>query len=220
MERMIQDIAPLLAPDFIDFKLNQSHIRQHNLLLENAKPALGHLYNYVPLLHDSRVLDLTTAPGKCHLLLSVYSRYAMASALIDRKGLKIDKSNLIFPIAFDFEVTKVSYNRVRESGVIYEIAPVPVSIYTHMQVIANRPDEVELGMVFFQQSADNPGQFVLLLLTAKNINVTEKQDAYWKQYFGDAYNVYLEYYKEQKNKGAYVADPWICGKLITEVDNQ
>ncbi|MFO7938905.1 MAG: hypothetical protein R6U66_04060 [Bacteroidales bacterium] len=218
MKRKIQDIAPLLAPDFIEFKLNEAMIVAHNRLLEEAKDRLGRLHNYVPLLHDSRVLDLTTSAHHCSLLMSVYSRYAMACALIDKKGLHVDKERLIFPLAFDFKVKTVTYNRVDADGTIVPIPPEPVSIYTHMQVISNSEQGVELGMVFFQEPGKNPGKFVLLLLTATSIKVTEKQDDNWHQYFGDEYDHYLDYYKEQKAKGAYVSDSWICGKLIDELD--
>jgi len=218
MKRKIQDTAPLLAPDFIDFKLNEAMILSHNKLLEDVEGRLGRLHNYVPLLHDSRVLDLTTSAHHCSLLISVYSRYAMACALIDKKGLHVDKETLMFPLAFDFEVKEVTYNRVESDGTIVPIPPEPVSVYTHMQIISNSAEGVELGMVFFQEPKMHPGKFVLLLLTATSVKVTEKQDDNWHQYFGYEYDHYLDYYKEQKNKGAYVSDSWICGKLIDEVD--
>ncbi len=219
MKRKIQDIAPLLAPDFIDFKLNESMITTHNQLLEQAKTRLGRLHNYVPLLHDSRVLDLSTSDKHCSLLMSIHSRYAMACALIDKKGLHVDKEKLLFPITFHFEVSDLSFNRVEQDGTIVPVAPEPVSIYTHMQIIANTPKGVEIGMVFFLEPGEvTPGKFILLLLTASSIEVVEKQDDNWHHYFGYEYDHYLNYYKEQKAKGAYVSDPWICGKLIDEVD--
>jgi len=219
MSRKIQDIAPLIADDFINYEVEEQTLQEYRDLLEKEKHRLGLYYDYLPLLHDSRILDVSFSDTRFTLFLNDYSRYSMASALVDKKGYDVDKAQMQFPIEIDFDVSSMIFNSVDESGTLHETEPVVPDVLLYEQIIAFKEDTMEVALVFLKEHADADDEYILVILTVKEIQLLELQDKNWWQYFDESSRPYLDIYKAELAKGAWVSDQWVCEKLINEVDN-
>ena len=71
---------------------------------------------------------------------------------------------------------------------------------------------------FWQSNADGPGQRIIVIVSAKNISLTENQDEAWFKLFGNKYDRYYNYFKQQFDSDRYVSDMQICTDLIDELD--
>ncbi|MFO7938904.1 MAG: hypothetical protein R6U66_04055 [Bacteroidales bacterium] len=219
MNRKIQDIAPLIADDFIDYEVDEKTLQEYRDLLEQEKGRLGLYYDYLPLLHDSKILKVDYTDSRFTLFLNDYTRYSMACALIDKKGYDVDKDKLEFPIEIDFEISRMSFNSVDKKGVLHKTTPVAPDILLYEQIIAFEKETMEVALVFLKENSEEEDEYILVLLTVKKIEVKELQDKSWWQYFDESSRVYLDLYKKELAKGTWISDQWVCEKLINEVDN-
>ena len=220
MNRKIQDIAPLLADDFVDFEIDLLTIENYRKLLDQEKHRIGLYYKYIPLLHDSGVIETKIMENKFSLTLNEFTRFVFASALIDKKGLNIDKEKMTFPLQIDFDIINLTFNKVDDSGLIQPIEPTDLGVYLYEQIVSIDNDKLEIGMIFWKDYENKPGEHILILLTARNINIIEKQDEKWIHYFGESFNKYLDFYKLQLESGEYFSDQWICEKMIDKLDKE
>jgi hypothetical protein len=65
---------------------------------------------------------------------------------------------------------------------------------------------------------NEPGQQILILISAKSITLTELQDNAWTEIFGSTYDDYYKYFKEQLATGRYLSDQPTCYELFDEYE--
>lgn len=220
MVNRIQEIAPLLAEQFIDFDADSETVANYNKLLNANSQRIGLYYQYLPLLHDSWFLDTTLTEKKYSTIINDYTRYLFSLALIERKKLEIDRDDLVFPIHIDFKITELTFNRVDDNGIITLIEPTTIDVYLYEQILNVDADAIELGLVVWKNYQDEPGEHILILMKVKEIVVTEYQDKSWALIFGNKYDDYLDYFKSQLKEGRYLSDQSLCDELIAEFDKK
>ena len=219
MPNHIQDLAPLLAEHFVDIELAPTIYAANQALVVDHAQRLGRYNQYLGLLHDSWVLNINLTTDRFSILLNDFTTHVFSDELTDRKKLGIPHDLLVFPIQIDFEITSLSYNTVDETGQIKLILPVTVHEYLYEQVISINTDQIELGLVVWQNGIDEgPGRHILILLNAKNIILTELQKKAWTNIFGDAYDDYYQFFRDQFDTGRYLSDQSSCKALLDEFE--
>jgi hypothetical protein len=219
MKNKIQDIAPLLADDFVDFDVNTKTRKKYLKLVTDNSLRLGVYKKYLGLLHDSRVISTNVTKEKFSITLNDFTTHVFADVIVDRQKLKIEHDNLVFPIQIDFEITNLTFNTVDESGNIKNIEQTNFDDYLYEQIISVDNDIIEVGLVVWKNGIKNErGQHILILISAKDILLTELQDKAWADLFADKYNEYYKYFKSQLDLGRYLSDQSLCNELIDEYD--
>jgi hypothetical protein len=85
-------------------------------------------------------------------------------------------TNSFFPIQVDFETTNLTFNTVDEDGNIQRIEPTTIDEYLYEQIISIDNEKIEIGLVVWKNGIKKkPGQHILILMTVKNIILTELQ---------------------------------------------
>ncbi|MNY31267.1 hypothetical protein D3C86_1654230 [compost metagenome] len=108
-----------------------------------------------------------------------------------------------------------------EDGNIETIEPTTINEYLYEQIISIDNDKIEIGLVVWKGGIDEkPGQHILILMSVKNIILTELQDNAWTEIFGNAYDNYYEYFKTQLETGRYLSDQPNCYELYNEYEGQ
>jgi hypothetical protein len=177
MKNKIQDIAPLLADDFVDFDVNTKTRKKYLKLVTDNSLRLGVYKKYLGLLHDSRVISTNVTKEKFSITLNDFTTHVFADVIVDRQKLKIEHDNLVFPIQIDFEITNLTFNTVDESGNIKNIEQTNFDDYLYEQIISVDNDIIEVGLVVWKNGIKNErGQHILILISAKDILLTELQD--------------------------------------------
>lgn len=216
MKNRIQDIAPLLAEDFIDFDINRE--KQIQLATDNSQ-RLGLLKKYLGLLHDSSIIRSNASNDKFSITLNDFTTHVFADVIVNRQKLKIKHAKLVFPIKIDFEITNLSFNTVDENGYIHSMEQTNFDEYLSEQIISIDKDIIEIGLTVWKDGIKNrPDQNILILISSTNIVLTELQDKAWRELFADTNNDYYNYFKTQLGNGRYLSDRSICNKLIDEFD--
>lgn len=221
MRRNIQDIAPLLANHFVDVESDSSTFeKNYKLVADNAK-RLGLYHKYLGLLHDSWFIKTNLTADKFSITLNDFTIHVFSDVIVDKKKLGINHDKLVFPIQLDFEITNLTYNTVDEDGNIQSIEPTTINEYLYEQVISVDNDNIEIGLVVWKNRIyDEPGQHILILMSVKNITLTELQDNAWTEIFGNTYDNYYNYFKTQLSSGRYLSDQSICYELYDEYEGQ
>jgi len=220
MAHKIQEIAPLLAEQFIDFEADSTIVANYDKLLHENADRIGLYQNYFPLLHDSWFLDTTLTENKYSIILNDYTRYLFSLALIERKELEIDPGDLVFLLHGDFVTSDVTFNRVDNNGVMIPIEPTTIDVYLYEQILEIDKEQIELGLVVWKNYPNKQGEHILILMGVKDIVVTEYQDKSWSLVFGNSYDDYLAYFKSQLQEGRYLSDQELCAELIDEFDRK
>lgn len=220
MKKKIQDIAPIIADNFVDFDADSETRENYFQLLTENSSRLGIYNKYLSSLHDSWFIKTELTDNKFTTIINDFTTHVFAEALIDKKGLKIDHKNLIFPLHLDFEITDLSFNSVDDDGFISKIEPTDINEYLCEQILSVDSERISIGLVVWKNNMGNKqGKQILILISAKNITVTEFQHKAWTDLFGNKYNDYFEYFKSQLVTGRYLSDQTMCLELIEEFDN-
>ena len=207
MTRNIQDIAPLLAGYFMDIESDETTFEENNKLVTHNAQRLGLYHKYLGLLHDSWFMKTNFTADKFSITLNDFTTHVFSDVIVDKKKLNIDHDKLVFPIQVDFETTNLTFNKVDEDGNIQSIEQTNISEYLCEQIISIENDEIEIGLVVWKDGIDDErGQNILILMSVKNITLTELQDNAWKEIFGNTYDNYYKYFKTQLDTGRYLSD--------------
>ena len=220
MNNRIQDIAPLLAEDFIDFEANSETKKKYSKLLTDNSKRLGLYLKYLPRLHDSWFIETKLTENIFATKLNDFTTHVFADALIKKKNLKINHDKLVFPIHIDFEIIDLTFNTVNDHGFIKEIERTEINEYLYEQILSIDEYEINLGLVVWENAENKPGKQILILMSVKNIRMTEFQDKAWDNLFGNKYTNYYKYFKSQLETGRYLSDQSLCEELIFEYDNK
>ena len=221
MTRKIQDIAPLLAVYFVDIESDVTAFEKNKKMVADNAQRLGLYHKYLGVLHDSWFIRTMITADKFSITLNDFTTHVFSEVIVDKKKLKIDQNKLVFPIQLDFEITKLTFNTVDDDGNIQSIEPTTINEYLYEQIISMDNDKIEIGLVVFKNSIKKkPGQYMLILMSVKNITLTELQDNAWTEIFGPAYDNYYKYFKTQLDTGRYLSDQSICYKLYDEYEGQ
>lgn len=220
MSSKIQDIAPILADQFIDIEADQQGLKLNKILIDDNAIRLGLYYKYLGLLHDSWFIQSNIFDDKYTIILNDFTTHVFADVIVDRKGLNINHDKLIFPIQVDFQITDLTFNIVDEDGIIQRIqSPPKLDKYLYEQIISIDDQTINIGLVTWRDGTiDTPGQRILVLISARSITLTELQDMAWKQIFGNKYDNYYKYFRDQLDNGRYLSDQTKCIELVDEFD--
>jgi hypothetical protein len=221
MTRNIQDIAPLLADHFVDIESDETTLKDNNKLVADNAQRLGLYHKYLGLLQDSWFIKTNITEHKFSITLNDFTTHVFSDVIVDKKKLGIDHDKLVFPIQLDFETTNLTFNMVEEDGNIQSIEPITINEYLYEQIISIDNDKIEIGLVVWKDGIEEErGQYILILMSVKNITLTELQDNAWTEIFGNAYDNYYKYFKTQLDTGRYLSDQSICYELYDEYEGQ
>ncbi|MEO6285374.1 MAG: hypothetical protein ABIN80_09450 [Dyadobacter sp.] len=221
MTKNIINVAPLLADHFVDIEIDANTFEENEKLVTENAHRLGLYYKYLGLLHDSWFIGTKITANKLTIKLNDFTTHVFSEVIVDKKKLDIDHEKLVFPILIEFEITNLTFNTVDENGEIQKIRSTSIGEYLYEHIISIDNEKIEIGLVVWKDGIGNKrGQHILLLITAKNITVTELQDDAWKEIFGNAYDDYYKYFKAQLATGRYLSDQSLCYDLYEEYEQQ
>ncbi len=219
--KKIQEIAPYLADIFIDFEQSQNDQERYRELYNKSASRLGKYFDYLPRLHDCWFIETKLTKNRFEMKLNDFTTHVFADALIKKKKIKIDEDKLIFPLSIDFEITNLTFNKVDEdTGIITEIEPTEIHEYLYEEILSVDTNNIELAIVVWKENMDKAGEQILILLSVKEVILTEFQDEYWQKLFGNKYSHYYQYFKSQLGEGRYLSDQSLCEELIEEYENK
>ena len=219
--RNIQVVAPLLADNFVDIESDEMTFEKNEKMVADNAQRLGLYHKYLGLLHDSWFIKTNITADNFSITLNDFTTHVFSDVIVDKKKLDIDHDKLVFPIQLDFETTNLTFNIVEEDGNIQSIEPTTINEYLYEQIISIDNDKIEIGLVVWKDGIDDkPGQHILILMSVKNITLTELQDNAWTEIFGNTYDNYYKYFKTQLDAGRYLSDQPNCYKLYEEFENQ
>ncbi len=221
MKNRIQDLAPLLADDFIDFEVNSKTRKKYSKLIDENSQRLGLYHKYLGLLNDSRFVKTNITSDKFSITLNDFTTHVFSDVIVDKNKLGIDHDKLVFPVQVDFETISLTFNTVDEDGIIQSIEPTTINEYLYEQIISIDNDKIEIGLVAWKDGIEEErGKHILILMEVKNIILTELQAKAWNEIFGNAYDNYYKYFKTQLDSGRYLSDQSICCELYDEYERQ
>ena len=223
-KRNILEIAPFLADHFIDFDEPIFDINRYSHFLKENSERLGNLKKYLTgKLHDSWITELDIDSDKLRINLNDFSTHVFSDAIVEKFKIKFDHDKLVFPITLEMKGNlKVEFLRVEENGDLINIDQISVDEYLGEQVLNINLDQFEIA---FELGHDNPnedlpGERILMIVTAKELKLTENQGLAWNNIFGNKYDDYYQYFKEQFESDRYVSDYSVCLKLVDEFEQK
>lgn len=223
-KRNIQTIAPLLADDFVDLDEPIFNTDEYLIFLDDDANQLKAFKKYlISKLHDSWIIDFNQEFDKLRITLNDFSTYLFADTLIQKYELPIDPDHLSFPLTIEFEGNlTVEYDKIDDKGNLIAISPTELDVYLYEQVTLIDKEKIEIVFHFWKSHAkeNKPGERIIIIVSAKNLNVKENQDQAWTEIFGHEYDELYRYFKEQFDSDRYVSDHNECEKLIDEYDRQ
>lgn len=221
-KRNIQRIAPFLADDFVDLDEPIFNTDTYSILLDKNANRLGTFKKYlICKLHDSWVIDSKQDNDIFTITLNDFSTYVFADTLIEKSNLSIDSDHISFPLTIELARNlKVEYNKVDDDGNLIQINPIKIDEYLYEQVTHLDQEKIEIVFHFWQSNLkeDKPGERIIVIVSAKDLIITENQDQAWTEVFGEKYNSLYKYFKEQFDSDRYVSDHNECEKLIDEFE--
>jgi hypothetical protein len=173
------------------------------------------------LLHDSWIIDLEIKSDLLILTLNDFSTHVFADAIVDKFNIDIEHEKLIFPLILELKGNlSVEFYKVDSHGYLKRIEQISVDEYLYEQVLNLDQDSIEIVFVLWHNNPieDMPGERVLMIVSSKELNLTENQDIAWIEIFGDKYNEYYQYFKEQFDSERYVSDYTQCMNLVDEFE--
>jgi hypothetical protein len=204
----------------VDIEIDTASYAVNNKLIAENANRLGIYHKYLGLLHDSWVLETSIKADKFSITLNDFTTHVFSDVIVEKNKLSIDHHKLVFPLQIEFETTNVTFNTVDEEGTIQNIDPTKINEYLYEQIISFDIDKIEIGLIVWKDGIDNnPGQHILILLSAKNITATEFQDKAWAEIFGTAFDQHYNYFKAQLETGRYLSDQPNCYKLYDEFES-
>jgi len=221
MPRNIKEIAPVLAYYIVDIENEALTFDENNNLIAANIQRLGLFHKYLELLHDSQIIKINITADTFSITLNDFTTHVFSDVIVEKKKLDIEHEKLVFPLQLDFETLNLTYNRVDLSGNIYEIEPTTINEYLYEQVISIDKDKIDIGLILWKDGVNGKqGQYILILMSVKNITLTELQDKAWTEIFGNAYDNYYKYFKNQLATGRYLSDQPSCYTLYDEFEGQ
>ena len=221
-KRNIQTVAPLLADDFVDLDEPIFDTDKYSDYLDNNARRLGTFKKYlICKLHDSWVFNRKQENDNFTITLNDFSTYVFADTLIEKSNLPIDSDHISFPLTIELaENIKVEFNKIDDDGNLIQIDPTELDVYLYEQVTNLDQEKIEIVFHFWKSNLkdDKPGERIIVIVSAKYLNVTENQDQAWREVFGDKFNSLYKYFKEQFDSDRYVSDHNECEKLIDEFE--
>lgn len=219
-KRNIQTIAPYLADDFVDLDEPILNTGTYSIFLDNNANRLGTFKKYlICKLHDSWVIDTKQDNDIFTITLNDFSTYVFADTLIEKFNLTIDSDHISFPLTIVLAGNlKVEFNKVDDEGNLIQIDPTKIDVYLYEQVTHLDHEKIEIIFHFWKSNLkdDKPGERIIVIVSSKDLTVTENQDQAWTEVFGDKFNSLYKYFKEQFDSDRYVSDHNECEKLIDE----
>ncbi len=223
-KRNIKEVAPYLADDFIDIEEPIFDTELYGDFLTQNSEKLGIYSKYlICKLHDSWIINILNQNDSLFIELNDFSTYVFAHSIIDKFKLPIDADHISFPLTIEFKgKLKLEYNKVDDIGNLIEIEPLKLDEYLYEQVSKIENDRIEIVFHFWKSNINivKPGERIIVIASAQDIILNEKQDKAWNEIFGNKYNDYYKYFKEQFDSERYVSDHNECEKLITEFENR
>jgi hypothetical protein len=223
-KRNIQTIAPFLADDFVDLDEPIFDTDRYSIFLDNNAIRLGTFKKYlICKLHDSWVIDTKQDNDRLTISLNDFSTYVFADTLIEKLNLPIDSDHISFPLTIELAGNlKVEFNMVDDDGNLIKIDPIKIDEYLYEQVTHLDQEKIEIVFHFWKSNLeeDKPGERIIVIASAKNLNLKESQDPAWTEIFGHEYDGLYKYFKEQFDSDRYVSDHNECEKLITEYEQK
>lgn len=219
--KRIQEIAPLLADNFTDFEPSQDLWEIHGELVETNKSRLGNYYKYISQLHDSWIIEAKKKNSDFEVILNDFSRFVFAKAIVDKKNLKISKDNFEFPLILKFKNADISLNKVLEEGFSEPINWIKIDELLYEQFLKIEKGRIEIAWIVWKNGKDQePGEELLLLISASELEIIEEQDKKWNDYFGNDYDKYLNVFKTDMENGKFLSDQSVCKELIDKIDKK
>jgi len=222
-KKNIKTIAPFLVNDFIDKEEQFFDTEEYSNFLNQNAVQLGLFKKYlICKLHDSRIIELIHDLDSLKIKLNDFSTHVFADAIIEREKIKIPHNKLVFPLTIELKgKLEFSYNTVDNNGFLNEIATAEVNEYLCEQVTKIENDRIEIVFHFWKDAKKKrQGERIIIIASAKKLIITEKQDSAWSEIFGNKYDGYYEYFKEQFDSERYVSDHNNCLKLIDEYEKK
>ena len=215
----ITTIAPFLADEFIESEEESFDIEDYSKSLNVLKKELGLFSNYlICKLHDSWVLDMKLDENQFSISLNDFTTFVFAEAIIEKFELDIDPDSFIFPLLLEFKGNpSVTYYKVDENGILHTTQPTKLDVYLYEQVKFLENGRIEIVFNLWKSDPENGGENIILIVVANEIIVTEKQLETWFEIFGNKYDRYYNYFREQFISGRFVSDQHICLELIEEL---
>ena len=222
-QRKIQTIAPFLADDFVELEEPIFDLDKYARFLNQNSDRLATYKKYlICKLHDSWVLDIKQGKDKLEILLNDFSTVVFADTLIGKYKLLIDSDNISFPLTIEFSGDLVvEYNSVDENGSLHSIEPIVLDNYLYEEVTKLDNERIEIAFQFSKSKLkERQGERIIVIVSAKNLTITESQDNAWTEVFGHEYDEIYEYFKQQFDSDRYVSDHNECEKLLDEIENK
>lgn len=223
-KRNIQTIAPFLADDFIDLEKPIFDTNKYCKSLTENSDRLGIFKKYlICKLHGSWIIDIKHDINILTIELNDFSTYVFADTLIEKYELPIDSNHISFPLTIELEGNlKIEYDTVEDNGDLRQISPTEIDEYLYEQVTQIDNEKIEIVFHFWKSNLkeDRPGERIIVIASAKNLNIKENQDQAWTETFGNKFDKLYRYFKEQFNSDRYVSDQNECEKLIEEFEQK
>jgi len=220
----IKELVPSFAEDFIDLENEIFERIQYDELIAKNHRKIGLLNKYINgKLHDSWILNSKLTNETYQLELNDFATHVFSDAIIEKKNLRYEDEDLIFPIEINFhKVKKIQFYTINEKGFAMPIQITKIDEYLYEQILAISENSIEIAFQFWKnaESELNPGQRLVAIVGCESIELKEHQDEYWNKLFGNEYDEYYQYFKDQLNSGRYVSDLTECLKLIEEYEKQ
>lgn len=217
----ILSLAPFFADDYVEARGIVFDLGQYQRFIKDNKKRLGLFSKYlICKLHDSEVMSVNIYDDLFSVTLNDFSTRVFADAIIRKKQLNIEYDKLVFPVQMDFTtIARVEFNEVDDEGNLTPVEPVQPDEYLYEQVASIDHSKIELVFLFWKKFQDHrPGKRLVLLVSATDIVVSERQDAAWQQIFGADFDEYYQEFKQHFDSDRYVSDLQKCLELIDEYD--
>jgi hypothetical protein len=214
----IKEIAPFLADDFIEPSELSFDIDKYSHFLKINGQKLGTYNKYlICKLHDSWVINISMTGNEFLISLNDFSTHIFADTIIEKNQMPLDSENLIFPLDLVFKKNlRIDYYKVNDKGKLLPTDAIKLDVYLYEQVLTISEDKIKIAFNFWN---DLLGQWIILIVSASELNVIENQDEAWQRIFGNKFDNYYNYFKNQFNSNRYVSDLNICSELIDELDS-
>jgi hypothetical protein len=220
--RNILTIAPLLAKNFVDLQESIFDTKEYNNFLSQNSEILGLLNKYlIGKLHDSWIINLEKTSDKLRVRLNDFSTHVFADAIVEKFNIDIEHDKLVFPVSIELQGDlKIEFNQVDEKGNLHKTEQISVDEYLGEQVtiLSKEQKEIVFELWHSNENDDLPGERILLIASANELKLIEEQEEAWNQIFGNEYDEFYQYFKDQFESDRYVSDYSECLKLVDEFE--
>jgi len=223
-KRNIQTIAPFLAGDFVDLEQPIFDTDKYSVFLTENSNRFKNFKKYlIWKLHDSWITDFEIKSDKFKLNLNDFTTHVFADAIVEKFQVDVEHDKLVFPVILELKGNlNMEFFKVGEYGDLETIDQISVDEYLGEQILKLNDDFIEIAFELWHTNPneDLPGERILMIASAKELNLSENQDEAWNEIFGEKYDDYYQYFKEQFESDRYVSDYTECLKLVDEYEEK